>query len=927
MQVRLQAMADEARELVRTGSYDEAIAICRHILKEHPKHVESYRVLAEACLEKGDYEEATNLFKRVLSAAPHNFIAYVGLGIVYDEDGLLDEAIWQFERAFELVPANSEVRQMLKRLYGQRDGVEPQRLKLNRAALGHLYAKGGLYTEAIAEFREVLAQSPERIDIQLAMAEAYWRANQRREAAEICQDILNKMPNCLKANLMLGEIWTDSGLEDEGETLLRRAKNMDPESLVAQELLGERSPLPPEEVLVEPLESVEAELAEMSTAEELVEPVFPALEEPSVEVSFAEFEEAAIAEGGDVAEETAVEVTEEVIGEIETVEEVAEETIAEAEELGAPFEEAVSEAAEIEIVPEGLALAELAGQVIEGEIDEVEEPKVAAMETSISALEVEDVEEALAPPTEGEIAPAHEIESMAPAAEPEAQVAEAQASEEDESPIIAALEEEFGALPELDLAADAEAERLSLEASMPDESASTEEILAWLERQRQATEEPAALAEPEGAEPAGEEEAPAEVRPLAELEEAIQEAATPDILPEMEVAEEAGPEGEEESPVIAALEAEFGSLPGLETEEASDEERLALESSMPPETASPEEIMAWLREQGTLAEMMPLPAMPEEGIPEAIADLVDEIEPVEEAEPPSEALPKEQAADEIVSLKEAQAAIPEMAIAGEAAQAKADEGEIEIESEAELEAAEMAMGHDDLMIDFLEPAVEQIEAAEVVLEEEGIVEAVEAQVADTDEALEAVAEAIEAKVAEVDEALEATPEAIEAESVEIEGALEEAAPEVLEVEAVEVEEAAPEAIEAKEALEEAVPEAVEAEIAEIEEALPEPEMAEAALMIADWLAAVEQNPDDPATRLALARAYVEEISWDEASEQYETLARSAPDVLDDVIADLEAITTEQPDLLALQQVLGDAYMEAGQLQDALDKYNWLLTRM
>lgn len=265
MKVRLRELMDQARELVRTGSYDQAIATCRYILKQHPKYIDAYRVVAEACLERGDYKEATDLFKRVLSAAPHNFIAYVGLGIIYEQDGLLDEAIWHLERAFELAPANGEIRQMLRQLYEKRDGVEPSRLKLNRAALGYLYTKGGLYPEAVNEFQQVLTQDPERIDIQLAMAEAYWHADNRRESAELCQEILNKMPNCLKANLLLGKIWSSTGLEDEGETLLRRARSMDPEGLIAQEVLEEQSPLQVEEVWIEQPEQLEEEVAALES--------------------------------------------------------------------------------------------------------------------------------------------------------------------------------------------------------------------------------------------------------------------------------------------------------------------------------------------------------------------------------------------------------------------------------------------------------------------------------------------------------------------------------------------------------------------------------------------------------------------------------------------------------------------------------------
>ena len=665
----------------------------------------------------------------------------------------------------------------------------------------------------------------------------------------------------------------------------------------------------------------------------MAEAAFPAIEAPSAEVSFAEFEDVLL-------EEDEVLEPEQPVGE----------SVAEPEDLDVTMEATLGEAAEMEadLFEFAPAVEEAVGEIGEQEIAQDEMAEISSTLEDEQTIAV-DVEEMAAAATDEGIADLFE-EIVAPESEPEA-------AGEDESPVIAALEAEFGALPELDLSEEAEAERMALEASMPDESASTEEILAWLESQRQpaagldalAPEAPEAMAELPVSEPdeAEEEGEPAAVGFMAELEDAMQQVAAPEAEPgaasetlseiemaEAPVADQADDEG---SPVIAALEAEFGSLPGLETEEIGDEERLALESSMPPETASPEEIMAWLRDRGTLTEMMPMPEMPEEGIPEALADMVslDETEPALEAEAPPEA--PLAAVDAGVSFREAQGALREGAVAGEAADARA---EIEIEAEAEIAA--MALSHDDLTIHFPEYAVEPSDAGEVALEEDETSEAVEAEVLDVEEsvpepveaeliveepapeAVEAMAVEIEEAVSEVVEMEEVVSEAAEAEVVE----MEEMASEAVEAEVVEIEEAVSEAVETEVVeIEEVVSEAVEAEVVEIEEALPEPEMAEVASPVAELMAALEQSPDDSATRLALARAHMEQAALDEAAEQYETLARGAPEALDDVIADLEAIIAEQPELLGLQQVLGDAYMEAGRLQDALDKYNWLLTQM
>ena len=264
-EITLSKYCDQAKELIRTDSYDQAIAICRHMLRHYPKYVRAYRLLGEACLEKGDYVEAANLFKRVLGSDMEDMVVYVGLGIIFDEQGALEEAIWQLERAFEISPGNAEIRKELQRLYAERDGRTPPKLKLTPAALGRLYLREELYQRAIDEFRSVLEDDPQRVDLQVALATALWWSNQKREAMEVCEEILEEYPNCLKANLVLGEILVSSDREEEGKTLLEAAQALDPENLVAQSLFRDHSPLGPESITVPRLdrEHLEQEVREL----------------------------------------------------------------------------------------------------------------------------------------------------------------------------------------------------------------------------------------------------------------------------------------------------------------------------------------------------------------------------------------------------------------------------------------------------------------------------------------------------------------------------------------------------------------------------------------------------------------------------------------------------------------------------------------
>lgn len=309
--VALQEYLSEARELIDTQAFDQAIAICRHILLRYPKHIRTYQILGEACLEKGETGEAIAVFKRLLEHAdPENFSAYAGLGVAYEDLGQLEQAIWYMDRAFELAPSNEDVNNALKRLYQKRDGSKPDRIRHNKVALARLYSKGGQYQQAIEELRQVLESEPApgRLDLRLSLAEALWRDGRREQAADAARSILQTAPDCLKAILILGKILSEKGRRDEGVAVLVRSRALDPENLVAQALFGADSPLSPEVVLLprmraeataesgavpDEAESVTAAVA--PEAAEDVEPVGPASQESRPAETTEPVEESALA--------------------------------------------------------------------------------------------------------------------------------------------------------------------------------------------------------------------------------------------------------------------------------------------------------------------------------------------------------------------------------------------------------------------------------------------------------------------------------------------------------------------------------------------------------------------------------------------------------------------------------------------------------
>ena len=226
--ISLRTYDKEIDKLIENGHVDEAIAHCQYILRTFPKHVETYRLLGKAYLENQKYSEAMDIFQRVLSSVPDDFFSHVGMSIVHEDKGNLDEAIWHMERAFEVQPANNAIQSELKRLYGRRDGFEPPRIRLTRGALARMYYRGDLYQQAIAEIRAALTEDPTRLDLQLLLATVFQKSNQVDDAIETANNVLQKLPFCMQANLIINQIFIQTNRIEEAQPYYLKLESLDP---------------------------------------------------------------------------------------------------------------------------------------------------------------------------------------------------------------------------------------------------------------------------------------------------------------------------------------------------------------------------------------------------------------------------------------------------------------------------------------------------------------------------------------------------------------------------------------------------------------------------------------------------------------------------------------------------------------------------
>ena len=686
-EISLRQYCEQIESIIEQNRYSEAVAHGRHVLEQYPKHVATYRLLGRAMLEAKQDDYAMDMFQRVLSVDADDFVARVGLSEIHEQRDELDAAVWHLERALEVASDHEAgvVEEELRHLYSRRDGVAPERVQLTRGALARLYLKGALLSRAIHEFRALLQEQPQRVDLSVALAEALWRDDQRVKAAEVCQQVLDKFPYSLKANLILGEIWTRGGRE-EGQAYLRRAEAVDPENQMAQKLFGAASPLPARDVTIVPLEygapTGEERPAWMADIEAVSPTGLPPAEREAEAFGMAAGWEAQI-EIPSWLEEVGAEETEAITPKapapVEPVGERPQEEAAPAPEEEVPewlagvreelFEEELEEEAipaPEEKVPEWLA-------GIREELDkEREEITEEAAPEWLAGLGVEPISEEeeepaerraepWAAPTRAEETPTMPAEEQVPqwmaelGIEP-AGVEGAPAAPAEEAPewaaelgIEAPLEETAPSIPPTELPADwldGLREQLSEEAEMPEEPPaptaeeapapawlegeempSGEEALAWLEQLSAGKEE----------ELQAQAQAAAEVR-LAEIMGRPQAAEAP---PAEKPGEEAAalPTAEAWAPPI---EEQVAPQPAAVEEAPAPEEAPSIEEELPPpawleegELPSGEEALAWL-EQLTAGKEEELQARAEAEAEARMAEIMGrpqaaEAPPVEEA--------------------------------------------------------------------------------------------------------------------------------------------------------------------------------------------------------------------------------------------------------------------------------------------------------
>ncbi len=221
-QIALHDYLSQIEWLIEENRLAQAAAHCKQILSQYPSHVDTYRLLGRALLEQQQIRDAEDVYLRVLSADPEDLVAHASLTLIYKELGDGVRAIWHLRCAYEMDPYNRAIQEELTELKISQESLDVDSMSLSRGALGRIYFKGSHFRQAASELQSALTESPDRLHLQVMLAEALYRDERRVDAINVCLDILEHLPFCVKANAILAALWTAGGLTEEAQEHIRK---------------------------------------------------------------------------------------------------------------------------------------------------------------------------------------------------------------------------------------------------------------------------------------------------------------------------------------------------------------------------------------------------------------------------------------------------------------------------------------------------------------------------------------------------------------------------------------------------------------------------------------------------------------------------------------------------------------------------------
>lgn len=154
--------------LTRVGKADEANALLRNWLAQHPKDIGVYHQLAASLVQDGRSLDAIEQYRQILKQVPNDVLALNNLAALHQAEGKPGKALAYAEKAAKIAPRNPLVLD----------------------TLGWTQVQIGQADKGIATLRAAYAARPDNAEIALHLATALAQQGNKREARSIVQAAL-----------------------------------------------------------------------------------------------------------------------------------------------------------------------------------------------------------------------------------------------------------------------------------------------------------------------------------------------------------------------------------------------------------------------------------------------------------------------------------------------------------------------------------------------------------------------------------------------------------------------------------------------------------------------------------------------------------------------------------------------------------------
>jgi tetratricopeptide (TPR) repeat protein len=211
---KISPLLEEAEELLRRGSFDDAKNKIQEELQRNPSSVEGYDLLGIVYTDEKDYPNALGAFHQALELDPNSTRALNNLGNLYVAENQLDLAEKEFRKVLRLEPGN-------------RDG------NYNLGLV--LMAKGSPLT-AISHFQRV---HPPDIATRSNLIRACLRAGRTAEGLQLASDLSAQNKDDVQLHFTLGVLLASEKQYRAAQLELEQANALEPETLEILYNLGQ----------------------------------------------------------------------------------------------------------------------------------------------------------------------------------------------------------------------------------------------------------------------------------------------------------------------------------------------------------------------------------------------------------------------------------------------------------------------------------------------------------------------------------------------------------------------------------------------------------------------------------------------------------------------------------------------------------------